>query len=80
MIPQESKYAIIFSVVVFSRTVRDFAVIFQQFLHLIYRRQGIEEALKQADGSSETVVNTLREYVVMNTTLKSILQKVSIFV
>ncbi|RMX53550.1 hypothetical protein pdam_00004377 [Pocillopora damicornis] len=41
------------------------------------KRQGIEEALKQADGSSETVVNTLREYVVMNTTLKSILQKVN---
>jgi len=41
------------------------------------RRQGIEEALKQVDGSSETVVNTLREYVVMNSTLKSILQQVS---
>ena len=44
--------------------------------HFTYRRQGIEEALKQVDGSSETVVNTLREYVLMNTTLKSILQKV----
>lgn len=43
------------------------------------KRQGIEEALKQADGSSETVVNTLREYVVMNTTIKSILQKVKSF-
>lgn len=42
------------------------------------RRQGIEEALKQADGSSETVVNTLREYVVMNSTLKSILQQVGL--
>ena len=41
------------------------------------RRQGIKEALKQVDGSSETVVNTLREYVVMNSTLKSILQQVS---
>lgn len=40
------------------------------------RRQGIEEALKQVDGSSETVVNTLREYVVLNSTLKSILQQV----
>lgn len=44
-----------------------------------YRRQGIEEALKQVDGSGETVVNTLREYVVMNSTLKSILQKVQSF-
>lgn len=43
------------------------------------KRQGIEEALKQVDGSSETVVNTLREYVLMNTTLKSILQKVKSF-
>ena len=42
------------------------------------RRQGIEEALKQVDGSSETVVNTLREYVVMNSTLKSILQQVGL--
>ena len=42
------------------------------------RRQGIEEALKQVDGSSETVVNTLREYVVMNSTLKSILRQVSL--
>lgn len=42
------------------------------------RRQGIEEALKQVDGSSETVVNTLREYVVMNSTLKSILQQVKV--
>lgn len=40
------------------------------------RRQGIEEALKQVDGSSETVVNTLREYVVLNSTMKSILQQV----
>ena len=45
---------------------------------LFNRRQAIEEALKQADGSSETVVNTLREYVVMNATLKSILQQVSL--
>ena len=43
------------------------------------RRQGIEEALKQVDGSSETVVNTLREYVVMNSTLKSILQQVRLW-
>ena len=34
--------------------------------------------MKQIDGSSETVVNTLREYVVMNSTLKSILQQVSL--
>ena len=40
------------------------------------RREGIVEALKQVDGSSETVVNTLKEYVAMNTTLKSVLQKV----
>ena len=53
-------------------------------LHLSYRvtffvsnrREGIVEALKNTDGSSETVVNTLKEYVAMNTTLKSILQKV----
>lgn len=43
------------------------------------RRQGIEEALKQVDGSSETVVNTLREYVVLNSTMKSILQQVKGF-
>lgn len=40
------------------------------------RREGIVDALKNIDGSSETVVNTLKEYVVMTTTLKSILQKV----
>ncbi|XP_078344900.1 BRO1 domain-containing protein BROX-like [Oculina patagonica] len=43
------------------------------------KRQGIEEALKQVDGCSETVVNTLKEYVVINSTLKSILQKVKSF-
>lgn len=50
---------------------------FGQFVHDTTRkREGIVEALKNTDGSSETVVNTLKEYVTMNTTLKSILQKV----
>ena len=40
------------------------------------RREAVVEALKHIDGSSETVVNSLKEYVVMNTTLKSILPKV----
>ena len=34
------------------------------------------EALKNVDGSSETIINTLKEYVAMTTTLKSILEKV----
>ena len=43
------------------------------------RRQGIAEALARIDDSSETVVNSLKEYLLMYTTLKSILSKVRIF-
>ena len=44
---------------------------------LFHRREGVVESLKNIDGSSETVVNTLKEYLAMNTTMKSILQKVT---
>lgn len=46
-------------------------------LLLFHRREGVVESLKNIDGSSETVVNTLKEYLAMNTTMKSILQKVT---
>lgn len=49
----------------------------EQFVHDTTRkREGVVESLKNIDGSSETVVNTLKEYLAMNTTMKSILQKV----
>ena len=52
-------------------------VINRCFLLLFHRREGVVESLKNIDGSSETVVNTLKEYLAMNTTMKSILQKVT---
>lgn len=52
----------------------------EQFVHDTTRkREGIVEALKNIDGSSETIVNSLKEYIAMNKTLKSILHKVKSF-
>ncbi|XP_044177163.1 BRO1 domain-containing protein BROX-like [Acropora millepora] len=49
----------------------------EKFVHDATRkRDGVVEALKSVDGSSETMINTLKEYVAMTTTLKSILEKV----
>ena len=40
------------------------------------RRQGIEEALELVDNCREAVLNSMREYLGMRETLKSILQQV----
>ena len=54
-----------------------FMCVINRCLLLFHRREGVVESLKNIDGSSETVVNTLKEYLAMNTTMKSILQKVT---
>ena len=54
-----------------------FMSVINRCLLLFHRREGVVESLKNIDGSSETVVNTLKEYLTMNTTMKSILQKVT---
>ena len=44
----------------------------------VNRRQGIEEALKHVDDTCETVFNSMKEYVAMRQTLKSIVQEVPV--